>query len=106
MPFKMKGWSPFNQFAGSQEKDIVGGLEKEKALTEEPVLADVNKKMQLQKAGMKAMVRKIESVTNVPTDRIHNVINRLKAKGLTPSSEQVIEMLSEMGTRRLWDSND
>ena len=104
MPFKMKSWSPFNQFAGSQKEDIVSEIEEE-AVTEDEKRknewieksADANKEMQLQREQMKAMVRKIESVTNAPTDRIHNAINRLKAKGLTPSSEQVIKMLSEMG---------
>ena len=86
MAFKMKGWSPFNQFVGSDEKDIVSELEEEKEIEQSKETSDVIGSIDFSK---------IQEITNVPQDRIQNIIDDLKSQGMKPSTQDIISILKQ-----------
>ena len=86
MAFKMKGWSPFNQFVGSDEKDIVSELEEEKEIEQSKETSDAIGSIDFSK---------IQEITNVPQDRIQNIIDDLKSQGMKPSTQDIISILKQ-----------
>ena len=100
MAFKMRGWSPFNQ--GIPEKDIVSELEEEKEIeqSKEEQWVEKSKEASDVLAARKKVsdaiaidFEKIQKTTNVPQDRIQDLLDKLKAEGKTLTTQQVIDYI-------------
>ena len=101
MAFKMKGWSPFNQFVGSDEKDIVSELEEEQSKEKQWIEKSKEASDVLATRKKTSDVigsidfSKIQEITNVPQDRIQNIIDDLKSQGMKPSTQDIISILKQ-----------
>jgi len=105
MAFKMRGWSPFNQ--GIPEKDIVSELEEEEEIEQSKKEQWVEKSKEA--SDVLAERKKasdvmgsisfdfIEEKTNAPKERIQDLLDKLKAEGKTPTTQQIIDHILKRG---------